>query len=152
MLFLSHPGQSMWDSWWRKWHWDRLVSMLIGFLLSISFHHSSPYSYIVWWMHNRPLCGCSSGIFFRPTDMNINNLILSFIIFSLYLFIPAFLSPFLQLFNSLLFCVFPSLFMPYLFLPLACLSFPSNVLLFSSCFSAYLSYLSKIICFLFSPF
>jgi hypothetical protein len=34
----SIPGQSMWDLWWTKWHWDRFFSMYFGFFLSISFH------------------------------------------------------------------------------------------------------------------
>jgi hypothetical protein len=34
-------GQSMWDLWWTKWHWDRVFSEYFGFLLSISFHRCS---------------------------------------------------------------------------------------------------------------
>jgi hypothetical protein len=42
----------MWDVWWTKWLWDRYVSEFFGFTLSISFHHGSPYSYIIWGMNN----------------------------------------------------------------------------------------------------
>jgi hypothetical protein len=31
------PGQSMWDLWWTKWHWDRFFPEYFGFLLSVSF-------------------------------------------------------------------------------------------------------------------
>jgi hypothetical protein len=41
----SRPGQSMWDLWWIKWHWDRFFSEFFCFLLSISFHRRSPNSY-----------------------------------------------------------------------------------------------------------
>jgi hypothetical protein len=34
-------GQSMWDLWWTKWHWDRLFSEYFGFPLSVSFHRCS---------------------------------------------------------------------------------------------------------------
>jgi hypothetical protein len=27
------PGQSMWDLWWTKWHWDRFFPELFGFPL-----------------------------------------------------------------------------------------------------------------------
>jgi hypothetical protein len=37
----SIPGQSMWDLWWTKWHWDRFFSEYFGFPLSISFHRCS---------------------------------------------------------------------------------------------------------------
>jgi hypothetical protein len=32
------PGQSMWDLWWTKWHWDRFFLAYFGFPLPISFH------------------------------------------------------------------------------------------------------------------
>jgi hypothetical protein len=32
------PGQSIWDLWWTKWHWDRFFPEYFGFPLSISFH------------------------------------------------------------------------------------------------------------------
>jgi hypothetical protein len=36
----SIPGQSMWDFWWKKWHWDRfpLPPKYFDFPRSISFH------------------------------------------------------------------------------------------------------------------
>jgi hypothetical protein len=34
-------GQSMWDLWWTKWHWDRFFPKYFGFSLSISFHRCS---------------------------------------------------------------------------------------------------------------
>jgi hypothetical protein len=43
----SRTGQSMWDLWWTKWHWDRLFSEFICFPLSISFHRRSP-TYIIF--------------------------------------------------------------------------------------------------------
>jgi hypothetical protein len=46
----SHRGgpgsrlcQSMWDLWWKKWHWDRIFSESFGFPLSVSFHRGCPY-------------------------------------------------------------------------------------------------------------
>jgi hypothetical protein len=27
----SIPGQSMWDLWWRKWHWDRVFPRVLRF-------------------------------------------------------------------------------------------------------------------------
>jgi hypothetical protein len=35
------PGQSMWDLWWTKWHWDRFFPEYFGFPLSIAFHRCS---------------------------------------------------------------------------------------------------------------
>jgi hypothetical protein len=46
-------GQFTWDLWWH-------FSELFGLPLSVSFHHGSPCSYIIWGMNNRPVCGCSS--------------------------------------------------------------------------------------------
>jgi hypothetical protein len=37
----SIPGQSMWDLWWAKWHWDRFIPEYFGFRLSISSHRCS---------------------------------------------------------------------------------------------------------------
>jgi hypothetical protein len=31
----SRPGQSMWNLWWTKWHWDRFFSEFFGFPQSI---------------------------------------------------------------------------------------------------------------------
>jgi hypothetical protein len=53
-------GQSTWDLWWTKWHWDRSFSEFFGFPLSVSFHHGSPCSYITWRMNNRRVGGHSS--------------------------------------------------------------------------------------------
>jgi hypothetical protein len=41
-------ARSMWDLWWTKWHWDRFLSELFGFLLLISLLRECPYSYIIW--------------------------------------------------------------------------------------------------------
>jgi hypothetical protein len=41
----SRPGQSVWDLWWTKWHWDRFFSESISF----PFQYDSaavPYSLI----------------------------------------------------------------------------------------------------------
>jgi hypothetical protein len=38
---------------------------------SISFHHGSPLSYIIWGMNNRPIRGCSSETKSHP--INISN-------------------------------------------------------------------------------
>jgi hypothetical protein len=37
----SHPGQSMWDLWWTKWHWDRSFSEFFSF----------PVNIISLWLH-----------------------------------------------------------------------------------------------------
>jgi len=34
----SVPGQSMWDLWWTKRHWNRFCSKYFGFPLSVPFH------------------------------------------------------------------------------------------------------------------
>jgi len=34
----SIPGQSLWDFWWQKWHWDRYFFEFFGFPLSVSFY------------------------------------------------------------------------------------------------------------------
>jgi hypothetical protein len=39
------PGQSMWDLWWTKWHWDKFFSKPL-FPLSISFQHCSIFTHI----------------------------------------------------------------------------------------------------------
>jgi hypothetical protein len=38
----------------------QVFSELFSFSLSVSFHHGSLYSYIIWGMNNRPVGGCSS--------------------------------------------------------------------------------------------
>jgi hypothetical protein len=35
----------MWDFWFTKWNWDRLLSTFFGFLLSVSFHRGSILTY-----------------------------------------------------------------------------------------------------------
>jgi hypothetical protein len=45
---------------------------VIRFPLSASFHHASPYSYIIWRVNNRPLDGRSSETS-HPIDTNNNN-------------------------------------------------------------------------------
>jgi hypothetical protein len=42
---VTRTGQSVWDLWWTKWHWDRFFSEFFGFPLSVSFHRRSPNSY-----------------------------------------------------------------------------------------------------------
>jgi hypothetical protein len=42
----SHLGWSLWDLWWAGWHCGRFISEFFWFPLSLSFNHSSPYSYI----------------------------------------------------------------------------------------------------------
>ena len=37
----SISGQSVWDLWWTKWHWDRYFPKYFGFPLSFSFHRCS---------------------------------------------------------------------------------------------------------------
>jgi hypothetical protein len=37
----SHPGQTMSDLRWKKWHWDRFYSESFDFVLSVSFHSYS---------------------------------------------------------------------------------------------------------------
>jgi hypothetical protein len=49
----SCPGQSLWDLWWTKWHWDWVFSEF-GFPLSVSFRHGSPYTCVTWRMNNWP--------------------------------------------------------------------------------------------------
>jgi hypothetical protein len=65
-----HPGQSMWDVWWAKWHWGRFHPEFFGFPLPISFHREPPYSYIIWGMNNMPIGGCSSETSSHPIDIN----------------------------------------------------------------------------------
>jgi hypothetical protein len=47
----SRPGQSIWDLWWTKWHWDRFLSEFFGFYLS---YHSTValQTHIIWGMRN----------------------------------------------------------------------------------------------------
>jgi hypothetical protein len=49
----SRPDQSVWDLCCTKWHWDRFLSKFFGFILVITFHRGSPYSYIICGMNNR---------------------------------------------------------------------------------------------------
>jgi hypothetical protein len=41
----SGLGQSMWDLWWTKWHWDTGVSEFLGLPPSLSFHPGSIVMY-----------------------------------------------------------------------------------------------------------
>jgi hypothetical protein len=45
---------------------------LFCFLLSVSFHHGSSHSYIIWGMKNRPIGGYSLETWSHPIDMNNN--------------------------------------------------------------------------------
>ena len=38
---VSIPGQSMWDLWWTKWHWERFLSETCSSPLSVSFRQCS---------------------------------------------------------------------------------------------------------------
>jgi hypothetical protein len=56
------PGQSMWDLWRKKWHWDRFFSGFFFFSLSLSFHrvsvlvyHPGDEQYARWWPQFRDL-------------------------------------------------------------------------------------------------
>jgi hypothetical protein len=35
---VRYQGQSMWDLWWTKWHWDSFFPEYFGLSLSNSFH------------------------------------------------------------------------------------------------------------------
>jgi hypothetical protein len=50
----SRRGLFMWDLWWKKWHSDRFPSDFFVVLLSLSFHHCSPYPYITQGWTIRP--------------------------------------------------------------------------------------------------
>jgi hypothetical protein len=61
-------GLSMWDLWWKKWHWDRFFFQYFGFPLSISFHHcsikmKSRKNLIIFLtgLHNKPQ-GCGASV------------------------------------------------------------------------------------------
>jgi hypothetical protein len=41
------PGSVQWDLWWAKWHWTGYSLEFFRIPLSISFHHGSPYLYII---------------------------------------------------------------------------------------------------------
>jgi hypothetical protein len=56
----SRPGQSKWDLWWEKWHWDRFFSDSLCFPLSIPFHRRSQYSYIIREINSKSASGSSS--------------------------------------------------------------------------------------------
>jgi hypothetical protein len=60
----------MWDILWTRWHWDRFFSEFFGFLVSISFHRESLYSYIVWEMNSRPLMATVQRHGLTPIGMN----------------------------------------------------------------------------------
>jgi hypothetical protein len=63
-------GQSRWDLWWTKWHWDRFFSPSTSvFVLSISFHWRSitrknekkMLIIVVTGLHNKPQ-GCGESV------------------------------------------------------------------------------------------
>jgi hypothetical protein len=68
----SRPGQFMWDLWWTKWHWDILFSESFGFLLSVSFHRCSIFTYISGWWARGPLAAQFHRDIVSP-HRNINN-------------------------------------------------------------------------------
>jgi hypothetical protein len=45
-------GQSMWDLWWTKWHWDRFFSEFFGFPLWIYHSTVTLQTHIIWGMCN----------------------------------------------------------------------------------------------------
>jgi hypothetical protein len=47
---------------------------VLWFPLSVSFHHDSPYSYIIWGMNNRPVGGRRSETQSLPIDINGNSI------------------------------------------------------------------------------
>jgi hypothetical protein len=52
------PGQSIWDLWWAKWHWDRFFSLFLWFYLVSSIPQLlDRHSYIIWGMDSRPIRG-----------------------------------------------------------------------------------------------
>jgi hypothetical protein len=67
----SIPGQSMWDLWWKKWHWDRFFPEFFGFAQSVSFHRCSITRkwtkkkiiifIFITGSHNKPQ-GCSASV------------------------------------------------------------------------------------------
>jgi hypothetical protein len=59
-------------------------SEFFGFLLSTSFNHGSPCSYITWRMNNSPVGGSSSETYSHPIDMIIIVLIISTFIDPIY--------------------------------------------------------------------
>jgi hypothetical protein len=60
-------GQSMWDLWWTKCHWDRFLPEYFGFPLSVSFHRCSitrknekTVIIFITGLHNKPQ-GCDAS-------------------------------------------------------------------------------------------
>ena len=62
---VSIPGQSVWDLWRTKWHWDRFFPEYFGFPLSISFHRCSitrkKHIIFITGLHNKPQ-GCGASV------------------------------------------------------------------------------------------
>ena len=60
----SIPGQSIWDLWWTKWHWDRFSP--VSFIPPV-FHYSEKTKKkiiaFVTGLHNKPQ-GCSASVAF----------------------------------------------------------------------------------------
>jgi hypothetical protein len=50
---------------------QEFFSELLGFPLSVSFHHGRPYSFTIWAMHNRTVGGRSSET--QSHSINMNN-------------------------------------------------------------------------------
>jgi hypothetical protein len=68
----------MWDLWWTKWHWDRFISEIFGFFLSMSFHCNSPYSYSYHpATNNMPVGNRSSETWSHFSDKKNNNKVMS---------------------------------------------------------------------------
>jgi hypothetical protein len=62
------PGQSMWDLWWTKWHWDRFFPENFGFLPSFHstgapLHGKTKQKLIIFitGLHNGPQ-GCGASV------------------------------------------------------------------------------------------
>jgi hypothetical protein len=71
-------GQSMWDLWWRKWHWDRFYPEYFGFTLSVLFHwcfimrkNGKKLNIFITGLHNNPqVCGASVASAAGPYTTN----------------------------------------------------------------------------------
>ena len=48
--------QSLWDLWWREWHWDGFVSQYYSFCLPVSFYQCSILSWLAPVLH-----GCNNS-------------------------------------------------------------------------------------------
>jgi hypothetical protein len=80
----SIPGQSMWDLWWTKWHWDRFFPEYFGFPLSISFHRCSiarkKIIIFITGLHNKPQgCGASVALLRGPSPQKKISILITYL-------------------------------------------------------------------------